>query len=183
MNHYPDLQQQKNQQTYLLLEKSNTVDVGQALYQHEDTPQWVPLFAGTQWEDYMGESPALIQVHPESSFFKWAVSAMADSGSLRGLVIESAVDLGVVAEWSRQRLTVNFDESRMGLLRFYDPLVWMTLEPQCLDNHAMVSRVHYWQGHIGKGGWAFSDNPEFVIPGKPAKLDKTRANAIRNVRA
>lgn len=183
MNHYPDLQQQKDQQTYLLLEKSNIVDVRQALYQHEDTPQWVPLFAGTQWAVYMGESPSLIQAHPKSSFFKWAVGAMADSDSVRGLVIESSAELDVVAEWSRQRLTVNFDESRTGLLRFYDPLVWEALKPQCLDNHADVSRVHYWQGHTGKGGWGFSDNPEFVIPGNPAKLDKARANAIRNVRA
>lgn len=183
MSHDPDLQQQQNQQTYLLLEKSNIVDVRQTLYQHESTPQWVPLFADTQWAVYMDESPALIQVHPKSSLFKWAIGAMADSNSLRGLVVESFAELDVVAEWSRQRLTVNFDASRMGLLRFYDPLVWVALEPQCLDNHAGVSRVHYWQGHTGKGGWAFSDNPEFVIPGSPAKLGKARVDAIRNVRA
>ncbi|HEA52754.1 hypothetical protein LCGC14_2127250 [marine sediment metagenome] len=183
MNHDPDLQQQQNQQTYLLLEKSNVVDVRQTLYQHENAPQWVPLFAGTQWAVYMGESPTLIQAHPKSSIFKWAIGAMANSDSLRGLIVESPGELDVVADWSRQRLTVNFDESRTGLLRFYDPLVWEALAPQCLDNPAAVTRVHYWQEHAGNGGWAFSDNPEFVIPGNPAKLDKARANAIRRVRA
>lgn len=179
MNHYPELQ--SRQQAYLLLEKSSVVDLRQVLYQQEAAPEWTPLFLETPWAPYLEESPLVIGVHPESGFFQWAVSAMTGPEQVRGLVIESPANLAVVAEWARQRLTVRFDEGRTALLRFYDPRVWAALRPDATGDPGILSRVLYWPGQAGGEGWQSSDNPEFVMPGHPASLDRARADALLGV--
>ncbi len=176
MKDFPALQD--DQQTYLLLERSSVVYLLQALYQREDVPQWLPLFADTSWAPYMEESPLLIQADGGSPFFLWAIDGMAGSGSIRGLILESPNRLDDVAEWTRRRLTVCFDDGRTGLLRFYDPLVWVALDPEDMGDRCVVSRVHYWPGQGEGNRWQLSNNPEFVIAGDPVRLDKARAEAI-----
>lgn len=179
MNHYPELQ--AGQQTYLLLEKSSVVDLRQVLYQREPVPEWIPLFLETQWAAYLKESPLLISARLQSDFFQWAMAAMTGPEQVRGLVIESPASLDVVAEWARQRLTVRFDEGRTALLRFYDPRVWAALRPDATGNPEVLPRVLYWPGQADGEGWQSSHNPEFVMPGKPALLDRDRADALRGV--
>jgi Domain of unknown function (DUF4123) len=147
---------------YLILESAGRKSLLQTLYEQCEAPVWQLLFSETLWAPYEDESPLFIQVTRNSGLHRWALKELGRTGELRGLIIESDASLEAVLQWARARLTVTLGDTRNGLLRFYDPLVWHRLAPHDTGREGTVKRVVYWHGGPEDGSWLTSQNPEPV---------------------
>jgi len=147
---------------YLVLEARQNPPVVRSLYEQAENPNWVYLFAETDWQQYLAEGPVVVQAAQDSELYKWALKELKLNNGLSGIVIESDEAMNSVVDWARERLTVGFDGSRRGLLRFYDPLVWHRLNPRNIGEQGLVRQVIYWHGSPQEGRWLVSRNPEPV---------------------
>ncbi|AZR41413.1 hypothetical protein MTMN5_01963 [Marinobacter salarius] len=154
--------EQGDDMLYLILEGVGNDSLLKALYEQCEAPIWELLFSETQWAPYKDESPLVIQTARGSAFYQWALKGLGKTGELRGVIIESDASLEAVLQWARARLTVTLGDTRNGLLRFYDPLVWHRLAPHDTGREGTVKRVVYWHGGPEDGSWLTSQNPEPV---------------------
>lgn len=146
---------------YLVLESTERKPLLQELYEKSESPVWMHLFAETEWQPYLSESPLVVEVFTDSAACTWAMEGL-ESGRLRGLVLESQHNLKVVSDWLRERLTVRFDRGRIGLLRFYDPLIWHKLTPETRKEKSVIERAWYWHDAPDEQHWLVSEHPEPV---------------------
>lgn len=146
---------------YLVLESRERKPLVQALYENSESPAWEYLFAETEWQPYMSESPLVIEMLANSTAYSWAME-MLESGRFSGLILESQHGLRGVTAWLRERLTVRFDGRRMGLLRLYDPLIWHRLTPVTRKDNSAIECVWYWHGTPNEQRWLVSKYPEPV---------------------
>lgn len=144
---------------FLVLEPQRKTLLLQELYQASETPLWLYLFAGTDWQAYLEEGPILLEAGQESAEYRWALKALKQN-RISGLILESPHGLDEVAGWLRERLTVNIGGERLGLLRFYDPLIWHQLEPEATAVPGVIERVIYWHEEPGQQRWMTTENPE-----------------------
>ncbi|PSF11891.1 DUF4123 domain-containing protein [Marinobacter shengliensis] len=152
---------------YLVLETRQNPPVVRSLYAQADNPKWVHLFAETDWQQYLAESPVVLEANQSSPEYQWALKGLKE-GRLTGLILESSEGLESVTKWLRARLKVRFDGQRQGLLRFYDPDVWHRLSPVVQDQADVVERVIYWHGDSGEARWLTTEKPSpfnmFPVP-------------------
>lgn len=144
---------------YLVLESRERKPLLQELYGNSESPVWMHLFAETEWQPYLSESPLVIEILTGCAAYIWAMEGL-ESGRFSGLVLESQQDLQAVSYWLRERLTVRFDGGRIGLLRFYDPLIWHRLTAETRAEPNVIERVTYWHGAPGEQQWFAIENPE-----------------------
>ncbi|EAZ98326.1 DUF4123 domain-containing protein [Marinobacter sp. ELB17] len=145
---------------YLVLESRQKKErVLQALYNISDSPRWVYLFAGSEWEAYLDESPILLETAQNSAACRWGLNGLEEE-SLSGLLLESTQGLDAVVSWLRARLTVCFDGNRKGLLRLYDPKIWHCLAAKSKPEADIIERALYWHGKPGQQRWVMNENPE-----------------------
>lgn len=144
---------------YLVLESPNQKMLLQKLYGVSEDPRWVYLFADTQWQAYLKESPILLEAAQDSAEYRWVLQEMKQD-SLSGLILESSKGLDAVASWLRARLTVRFGGQRQGLLRFYDPWIWHQLAPRTNPVAEVIEQAIYWYGAPGKQRWLTIENPD-----------------------
>ena len=143
---------------YLVLEARQNPPVVRSLYEQADNPTWVHLFAETDWQQYLAESPVVLEANQSSPEYQWALKGLKE-GRLTGLILESSEGLESVTKWLRVRLKVHFDGQRQGLLRFYDPDVWHRLSPVVQQQADVVERVIYWHGESGEARWLTTEKP------------------------
>jgi hypothetical protein len=144
---------------YLVLESRQKKTLLEALYNISDNPQWVYLFADSEWQAYLDESPVLLETAQNSAEYRWALMGLEDE-RLSGLLLESTQGLDAVARWLRARLTVCFDGNRKGLLRLYDPKIWHRLAVKSKPKANIIERALYWHGKPGQQRWVMDENPE-----------------------
>lgn len=162
---------------YLVLEPIQKRPLLQELYEIAERPQWVYLFADTDWHAYVTESPILLEALEGSAEYRWAVNELKQQ-SVSGLILESSKGLGEVANWLRARLTVRFDGQRQGLLRFYDPLIWHQLAPQINPAAEVIEQAIYWYGAPGHERWMTTQNPEPIAMLPAPTLDEQQRLAL-----
>lgn len=162
---------------YLVLESRRKEPLLQQLYQIANSPRWTYLFADTQWQAYLKESPILLEAAQDSVEYRWALQGMKQD-SLSGLILESSKGLDAVASWLRARLTVRFGGQRQGLLRFYDPWIWHQLEPKTNPQAEVIKRVIYWHGAPGQQRWQTTENPEPMTMSPAPTLDEQQWLAL-----
>ncbi|RMJ03061.1 hypothetical protein DOQ08_02526 [Marinobacter litoralis] len=143
---------------FLVLEAQQKSTVLRSLYEQADVPKWLYLFAETDWQQYLAESPVVLEAKQKSPEYQWALQGLKE-GRLVGLILESSESLESVTSWLRARLKVRFDGERQGLLRLYDPEVWQRLSPVTLDQADVIERVIYWFGESGQERWHTTDRP------------------------
>lgn len=164
---------------YLILESRSSEAILQQVYATETDPVWEYLFAHTEWEPYLHESPIVLQALRDSDLYRWARQGL-ENNELSGLILDSTQELRAVADWTRQRLSVQFDSDRRGLLRFYDPLIWHRLAPAERSREEVVSSVTYWHGLPEDGRWLTSVNPEPVTMGSTPMLEAHQWQALNS---
>ena len=174
--------QQTNKIRYLVLEPRHKKPLVKELYQVSANPRWVYLFADTQWQVYLKESPVLLRAHQGSPEYHWALQALKEE-NLIGLILESSKGLDAVVSWLRARLTVRIDGQREGLLRFYDPWIWHHLAPQTMPVAEVVERAVYWYGAPGQQRWLITENPEPVVMSPSPTLDEKQRQALNAIDA
>lgn len=167
---------------YLVLEARQKPPVVRSLYEQSDNPKWVHLFAETDWQQYLDESPVVLEANQHSPEYQWALKCLKEGG-LKGLILESSEGLESVTKWLRARLKVRFDGQRQGLVRFYDPEVWHRLSPAVQEKADVVERVIYWYGDSGEARWLTTERPSpfsmFPVP----TLNETQWQALNTVTA
>lgn len=146
---------------YLVLESRQKQTVLQTLYNISDNPRWVYVFADSEWQAYLEESPIILEAAPNSAEHRWALKSLEEE-ALSGLLLDSAQCLDAVAGWLRARLTVCFDGNRKGLLRLYDPKIWHRLAVRSKPEAGIIERVTYWHSNPGPRRWVTNENPEPV---------------------
>lgn len=167
---------------YLVLESSQKAGVTRLLYDQTGNPEWVYLFADTDWQLYLAESPIVLKATQQSPEYQWAVQELK-GGELTGLILESSDGLEAVAGWLRARLKVRFDGHRQGLLRFYDPKIWHRLSPTFSQNIDVVERVIYWYGNAGEGRWKTNEKPSPFTMFPMPTLNETQWKTLNTVTA
>lgn len=148
------------------------------LYELEPQPNWHYLFTDTEWEPYQSESPIVVATTSGSEFLRHVMEHMPGQNNMRGLILESGGTLDSVVSWARQRLTVTFDNSRRGLLRFYDPLIWHELCSMNEPNSKVIARVHYWLEDNGSGQWYSMEEPEPMSGSGEPTLSPVQVQAL-----
>lgn len=164
---------------YLLLESRQKKPLLQALYEVAENPQWVHLFADTEWHAYLKESPIVLEASQNSPEYQWALRGLK-SDTLSGLILESTKGLEAVSGWARERLTVRFDGNRQGLLRFYDPLIWHLLGPRHKPDAEIIDRAIYWYRESGQQRWLMNENPEPIAMSPVPTLDSRQWLALNS---
>ncbi|MBK1872728.1 DUF4123 domain-containing protein [Marinobacter sp. 1-3A] len=144
---------------YLVLESGQRTPITKMLYEHAENPEWVYLFADTEWQLYLAESPVILKASQQSSEYQWALTGLKN-GQLNGLILESEGSFESIAKWLRARLKVRFDGQRQGLLRFYDPQIWHQLAPTSKPGMDVVERVIYWFGEPEGKRWHTTEWPD-----------------------
>lgn len=162
---------------YLVLEARQNPPVVRSLYEQADNPTWVHLFAETDWQQYLAESPVVLEANQSSPEYQWALKGLKE-GRLTGLILESSEGLESVTSWLRARLTVRFDGERQGLLRLYDPEVWQHLSPGTQDQADVIERVIYWYGESGQERWQITDRPNLFTMLPVPTLSETQWQAL-----
>lgn len=116
------------------------------LYDLEDVPTYVPLYARTRFSDCLEQSPLLVSVSGEhSSLWQHFIEGRGEA-PLRGVIITSQASQTEVVAHLRKRLETRFYGQRRGLLRFYDP--WIAAH---LFSSAAASR--HWLGPLERVVW------------------------------
>ena len=167
---------------YLVLESRQKKTVLQALYNISDNPRWVYLFADSEWQAYLGESPILLETEQNSAEYRWALTGLEEE-RLSGLLLESTQGLDAVVSWLRARLTVCFDGNRKGLLRLYDPKIWHRLAVKSKPEAEIIERALYWHGKPGQQCWVMDENPEPIAMLPMPKLDEQQWLALSDASA
>ncbi|WP_227663172.1 DUF4123 domain-containing protein [Marinobacter halophilus] len=162
---------------YLVLESGQTTPVTRALYEHAENPDWVYLFADTEWQLYLTESPIVLKAAQHSPEYQWALKGLKE-GRLIGLILESSEALEPVANWLRARLKVRFDGRRHGLLRFYDPRIWHQLSPTSGSEANVIERAIYWYGAPGDERWQTTEKPNLFAMLPVPTLDESQWQAL-----
>ncbi|WP_309045224.1 DUF4123 domain-containing protein [Marinobacter sediminicola] len=152
---------------YLVLESGQRTPIIRMLYDHAENPEWVYLFADTEWQLYLAESPVILKAAQQSPEYQWALAGLKN-GQLNGLILESEGSFESITKWLRTRLKVRFDGQRQGLLRIYDPQIWHQLAPISKPGADLVERVIYWFGEPGSERWHTTEWPDpltmFPVP-------------------
>jgi len=167
----------RNGLCYLILESRSSAAILQKAYEIEPNPEWAYLFAQTEWEPYQEQSPIMLRVRTDSHLYRWARQGL-QGDELSGLILDSSEELRIVSDWARQRLSVQFDGGRRGLLRFYDPLIWHRLAPSAKGRDNVIESVTYWYGETGDERWVTSDNPDPVTMGSAPTLEPVQWQAL-----
>ena len=167
---------------YLVLESGQRTPITRILYEHGENPEWVYLFADTDWQLYLDESPVILKAAQKSSEYQWALKGLK-SGELTGLILESQEEIEAVAAWLRARLKVRFDGHRQGLIRFYDPKIWHCLSPASHQDINVVERVIYWYGDTGEEQWLITERPSPFNMSPVPTLNETQWQALSTVTA
>lgn len=167
---------------YLVLESRNQKTMLRELYGAAESPRWVYLFADTEWQAYLKESPILLEAAQDSTEYRWALKGLKED-SLSGLMLGSSRGLDAVASWLRERLTVRFDGQRQGLLRFYDPWIWHQLAPQTNPEAEVIEQAIYWYGAPGQQRWLTIENPEPIAMSPAPTLDEQQWLALNTTSA
>lgn len=166
-----------NKTRYLVLESQQKKPLLQELYEISESPQWLYLFADTDWQAYLKDGPILLEAGQDSAEYRWALKGLKQE-RLTGLILESTKELDVVANWLRERLTVRFEGQREGLLRFYDPLIWHQLKPQSKPGAVVIDRAIYWYEELGQQRWLTTENPEPIAMSPAPSLDEQQWLAL-----
>jgi len=166
-----------NKSRYLVLESRQKASLLQELYEIADSPRWAYLFADTEWQAYLKESPILLEAVQGSAEYRWALQELREE-RLSGLILESSKGLEAVARWLRARLTVRIVGQRQGLLRFYDPWIWHRLVPQAKPVAEVIERAIYWHGTAGQQRWLMTENPEPIAMSPEPTLDEQQWLAL-----
>ncbi|MDX1757342.1 MAG: DUF4123 domain-containing protein [Marinobacter sp.] len=169
----------RNGLCYLILESRSSAAILQKAYEIEPNPEWEYLFAQTEWEPYQEQSPIVLQVREDSDLYRWARQGLQND-ELSGLILDSSQGLRAVTDWARQRLSVQFDGGRRGLLRFYDPRIWHGLAPSAKGQDNVITSVTYWYGETGHERWVTSDNPDPVTMGATPTLEPEQWRALNS---
>ncbi|WP_370258931.1 DUF4123 domain-containing protein [Marinobacter nauticus] len=167
---------------FLVLEAQQKPSVVRSLYEQTDVPKWLYLFAETDWQQYLAESPVVLEAKQQSPEYQWALKGLKE-GRLIGLILESSESLESVTSWLRARLTVRFDGERQGLLRLYDPEVWQRLSPGTQDQADVIERVIYWYGESGQERWQTTDRPNLFTMLPVPTLSETQWQALNKPEA
>lgn len=162
---------------YLVLETNQTIPVTRALYEHAENPDWAYLFADTEWQLYLSESPIIVKAAQHSPEYQWGLKSLKE-GQLIGLILESSEGLESVANWLRARLKVRFDGRRHGLLRFYDPRIWHQLSPSSGSEADVIERAIYWYGAPGEERWQTTEKPNLFTMLPMPTLDESQWQAL-----
>lgn len=172
-----NLPQQASKTRYLILESRQKKPLLGELYGIAETPRWAYLFADTEWQAYLKESPIVLEAKSDSGEYHWALQELKEE-RLSGLILESSKGLEAVASWLRARLTVRIEGQRQGLLRFYDPWIWHRLAPQTKPVAEVVERAIYWHGTAGQQRWLMTENPEPIAMSPEPTLDEQQWLAL-----
>ena len=167
---------------YLVLESRQKKTLLQALYNMSDNPRWVYLFADSEWQSYLDESPVLLETAQNSEEYRWALMGLEEE-RLSGLLLESTQGLDAVASWLRARLTVCFDGNRKGLLRLYDPKIWHRLAVKSKPEADIIERALYWHGKPGQQRWVMDENPEPIAMSPMPTLNEQQWLALNDASA
>lgn len=165
---------------YLVLEARQNPPVVRSLYELADNPKWIHLFAETDWQQYLAESPVVLEATQSSAEYQWALKGLKE-GRLTGLILESSEGLDSVTKWLRARLKVRFNGQRQGLLRFYDPDIWHRLSPTMREESDVVERVIYWHGDSDEARWQTTENPNPFTMFPMHTLSETQWRALNTV--
>lgn len=166
-----------NTSRYLVLESGQRTPTIKMLYEHAENPEWVYLFADTEWQLYLAESPVILKATQQSSEYQWALAGLK-SGQLNGLILESEGSFESIIKWLRARLKVRFDGQRQGLLRFYDPQIWHQLAPTSKPGADVVERVIYWFGETAHERWHTTEWPDPLTMLPTPTLSETQWQAL-----
>jgi|GEM_PF-3349865 len=121
-------------------------DTLKRLYDLEEMPVYVPLYARTRFAGSLAQSPLLVSVSdPLAPLWQAFVEGQGES-PLRGVIITSHAPQAEVVAHLRARLEIRFYGQRQGLLRFYDP--WIAAH---LFSSAAASR--HWLGPLERVVW------------------------------
>jgi len=167
---------------YLVLESRQAQNLLGAIYTLTGTPQWAYLFADSDWQAYLDESPIVLEAVQDSKEYGWALQGLKE-GELSGLILESSKGMNCVLDWLRARLTVSFGNQRKGLLRYYDPHIWRRLAPQTSRSEEVVDRIIHWDDTLGIQKWVITDHPEPVAMAPVPTLSETQLQALSAQRA
>lgn len=162
---------------YLVLESRHQKTMLRGLYGATEDPRWIYLFADTEWQAYLKESPILLEVEQDSADYGWALKGLKED-SLSGLILGSSKGLDAVSSWLRERLTVRFDSQRQGLLRFYDPWIWHQLVPRTNPAAEVIEQAIYWYGEPGQQRWLTIESPEPIAMSPVPTLDEQQWLAL-----
>jgi uncharacterized protein DUF4123 len=166
-----------NRIRYLVLESQSGTPLLQELYGITGSPQWLYLFADTEWHTYLKEGPILLESRQDSEEYRWALQRIRQE-RLSGLILESSGGLDAVSNWLRERLNVRFEGRRTGLLRFYDPKIWHRLKPRSNPREELIERAIYWHGVLGQERWLAGENPEPIAMSPTPTLDEQQWLAL-----
>ncbi|EPC00636.1 hypothetical protein L861_12650 [Litchfieldella anticariensis FP35 = DSM 16096] len=121
-------------------------DTLKRLYELEEAPQYVPLYARTRYADCLAQSPLLVRVSDAlPPLWQTFVNGHGEA-PLRGVIVTSQASTAEVVAHLRSRLETRFYGQRRGLLRFYDP--WIAAH---LFSHAVSDSA--WLGPLQRVVW------------------------------
>ena len=115
------------------------------LYEKGGNPQWHYLFAETAWAQYQHYSPLVFSVEPDTPLWQWAMDRLSKDAieESQGVILESDRAFEDVLDWARSRLVLT-TQSQNRLLRYWDPRVWESLEPEDRGDGTVIQQASYW---------------------------------------
>ncbi|SFK42278.1 protein of unknown function [Desulfomicrobium apsheronum] len=133
---------------YLLMDGARFKNIHAFIYEHEDNPDYIPLYRGTYYESLVEVSPCLVRIKDmHRGLMPWFVRQGADE--LKALALVSTLPLKDLAEHFRTCLEANLPNQGLALFRFYDPSVMVMLASPALQQQAAFVFKHvsemYWK--------------------------------------
>ncbi|MEB0094448.1 DUF4123 domain-containing protein [Pseudomonas sp. CCI1.2] len=129
------------------------------LFQHVDHPEFTPLFASTEMAAYVEFSPLLVA---DDSGQALSRSVRLAPGDWPGLIIESEHSCEALLAHLRHILIVRFDQTRTGMLRYWNPAVAERLFSACTEEN-----IASWLGPIDRVHWYSADATEWQTRNTP----------------
>ncbi|MDY7561568.1 DUF4123 domain-containing protein [Pseudomonas sp. AB6] len=129
------------------------------LFRQVDHPQLTPLFASTEMAAYVDSSPLLVTDDAKQALSHSVRQAPCD---WPGLIIESENSHDALLAHLRHLLIVRFEQTRIGMLRYWHPAVAERLFSACTDENIAdwlgpIDRVHWYSADATK--WQTRNNP------------------------
>lgn len=168
---------------YLLVDGIRLSDAEKLLYQTNEFPEYVNLYAGTDWDSLTDVAPLLVSINDEDPFAQWFLS----EGFYPewGCLIRSSQGLHALARLLRQYLQVRHSTGANFILRLADPgvagMLFTEVKAFCSTfsgvQELLLPDIVRWQWrHIEVAGGVGSEGTgaEFPLVLSDQEVDKLR---------
>jgi Domain of unknown function (DUF4123) len=162
--------------TWMLLEHRD--DLLPALFRQMGYLDYEGLFESTELATYSEFGPLLVKDDNDGTLLELMQAA---PGDWPGLVIESEHRPEALLDHLRHLLIVRFEQTRIGMLRYWSPAVAERFFPTCTDSSLWLGPISRLAWHTASEiGWQSLNNPQAGAWQSPSHDQRLTLSAEQN---